>query len=58
MEGVPIIIKPQCLTCKHWVSPGTHCAAFPEGVPKDILMNIVDHKVPVKGDNGIQYETR
>jgi hypothetical protein len=48
-----------CQTCKHrsTVSP-LFCVAFPDGIPTNILMGEVDHKAPVKGDHGIQYEKK
>ena len=38
--------------------PDNTCKAFPNGIPPDILFGTVDHHVPHKGDNGIQYEKR
>ena len=32
------------------------CAAFPAGIPEDISFGDNLHLLPVKGDNGIQYE--
>lgn len=34
------------------------CVAFPNGIPKDILPNGGDHRLPWEGDNGVQYEPR
>ena len=49
----------QCAYCRHWdFIPGPYCEAFPQGVPKEILYNRVDHKKPYPGDNGIQFERR
>ena len=62
---------PQCLSCKHWVSPLDRtdedasqaeptqtCAAFPlpEGIPNDIWWNRADHRKPHADDNDIQWE--
>lgn len=55
----------QCTLCRHWRSPiGTSdpggpstCAAFPAGIPDDIWDNRVDHRQPVAGDNGVQWES-
>jgi len=33
----------------------THCNAYPEGIPKAILTNKVDHRKPYRGDHGIQF---
>lgn len=32
------------------------CAAFMEGIPDAILEGEVDHRSPVDGDHGIQFE--
>lgn len=50
-------IIPQCVDCQHLnrdQSPPT-CSAFPDGIPNKILNNEVDHREPVKGDQGIQF---
>lgn len=50
-----------CLTCKHikWVGGlPSACSAFPKGIPLEIQLNQVNHDVPFKGDNGIQYERK
>jgi hypothetical protein len=36
--------------------PGFRCAAFPDGIPDEILHSKFDHRNPHPGDNGIQYE--
>lgn len=51
-------VKTSCLSCKHYTKfsvPPT-CAAFPRGIPEEILNGKDDHKRPFRGDNGIQYE--
>lgn len=60
--------EPKCFTrnCKHFngvIQPeGTElgetvaCAAFPEGIPKEIAYGTNLHLDPYKGDSGIQYE--
>jgi hypothetical protein len=60
----------QCSTCARFQSPfasvtslrsrlkqGATCAAFPDGIPEDILRNLVDHRNPVKGDHGLRWES-
>lgn len=32
------------------------CTAFPDGIPAGILDNTVDHRRPVDGDGGLQFE--
>ena len=49
----------QCLFCKHLGLPGKNgpsCAAFPDGIPSPVAFSQVDHRQPVDGDHGIQYE--
>lgn len=51
------VVEPQCLACKHWdpESPMV-CAAFPDGIPQEIIDGQADHDEPVDGDHGIQFE--
>ncbi len=56
-QGVP----PLCFHCVHRrFEPvrGTHCAAFPEGIPEDIRKLRADHRRPLDGDHGIQFALR
>lgn len=61
-----------CLLCKHlsFVPKGRpefkgmrdygliyHCDAFPDGIP-DIVYSGDDHRKPIDGDHGIQFEHR
>lgn len=48
-----------CTTCKHYFRDRPRllaCAAFPNGVPEEILWGRDKHTEPYRGDNGIQYE--
>lgn len=52
-----------CLWCRHSnIRPGETeyldytCTAFPEGIPDEILDNRFDHRRPLEGDHGIQFE--
>lgn len=47
-----------CNSCKHAHDnyPPT-CKAFPKGIPAGILEGTLDHRQPVRGDKGIQYES-
>lgn len=47
---------PACWTCKHKHAGAATCAAFPAGIPVEILDGRNQHREPVPGDNGIQYE--
>jgi hypothetical protein len=47
----------QCLHCVHWRSRGS-CAAFPQGIPAEILLNESDHEKPFTGDGGVRFSRR
>lgn len=51
------IPMPICTVCKHYdrESQTLRCAAFPDGIPSNILQSKVDHRQAVDGDNGIQF---
>lgn len=46
----------QCYWCKHQVSGKSYCKAFPDGIPRRIMSNVVKHDKPYPGDNGIKFE--
>jgi hypothetical protein len=48
---------PPCLLCVHRTE-AWRCAAFPAGIPDDILAGVHDHLRPYPGDGGILYERR
>lgn len=53
-EHVPI-----CFGCVHFrgmVEGKVRCAAFPEGIPKELTTKNAVHNSPFPGDNGIQFE--
>jgi hypothetical protein len=55
----------QCKNCMHYLGvsqpDGTEmsekviCRAFPGGVPSMVLVNKVDHRKPIEGDNGLLW---
>lgn len=52
----------QCWYCIHYLSDSKNqlpsCAAFPDGIPEQILIGKFNHIKPYKGDNGITYKPR
>ena len=40
----------RCLSCKNYVS-GLVCIAFPDGIPKEILLGDNDHTKPLKNQD-------
>lgn len=51
-----MIDKILCNRCKH-KRTGITCAAFPDGIPMEIIRN-GEHFIPVPGDNGIVFEEK
>lgn len=54
------VAAPVCLMCVFYKdAQGTGvCDAFPGGIPVGIFANEIDHRAPVEGDNGIQFQGR
>ena len=48
---------PICWKCKHYRDDVT-CAAFPQGIPAEILDSEADHREPYPGDQGMRFEPR
>lgn len=46
----------QCLLCKHFSFASEGCAAFPTGIPAEILSGQHDHRKAYDGDGGIRWE--
>lgn len=45
------------MVCKHRENHiGMACAAFPAGIPEDILRMRVDHRYPYPGDGGVRFD--
>lgn len=49
-------LPPLCQACRHH-TPGQSlsCAAYPDGIPEDILSGNIRHIIPRPGDHGIQF---
>ena len=51
-----VLIVSPCITCKHKRPGGATCAAFPDGIPDEVLLAENMHTAPIAGDHGVQYE--
>ena len=48
------LIESQCYDCLHYNWDGT-CRAFPDKIPKEIVINNFIHTKPYPDDNGILF---
>jgi len=49
---------PICLFCKHYHQANQEantCAAYPDGIPQEIILCSADHRRPYEGDNGLRF---
>ncbi len=54
-ESFGVIREPICFFCKHLLV-WPRCEAFLNGIPQEIRNGENDHRQPVEGDGGIQFE--
>jgi len=49
---------PLCYTCEHFIKNDSKfkCKAYPEGIPKEIIIGDIDHTKPYFKDGGYQYQ--
>jgi hypothetical protein len=33
-----------------------YCSAFPDRIPQEVMFGVLDHRNPIPGDGGIQFE--
>lgn len=53
------ITRPQCLDCIHQDKDDPfRCIAYPEGIPNEILENLVDHHQAYAGDHGVVFSEK
>ncbi|MBV9328477.1 MAG: hypothetical protein JO352_32580 [Chloroflexi bacterium] len=47
-----------CTYCRHFrpAVEGRTCAAFPDGIPREMWIGDNPHTAPVVGDHGIRFE--
>lgn len=56
-----VVAASKCFYCRHLDPEGTGrmvCAAFPEEIPYEVALGMLDHDEPLPGDNGIVFEAR
>ena len=53
-----MITTPSCAFCRHYLIGRERCAAFPDGIPENILQGYVSHRKPYPGDHDIQFEIK
>lgn len=53
-----VTISEQCADCTHLKGLDGEtliCAAFPKGIPDNILRGLADHSRPYEGDHGLRF---
>jgi hypothetical protein len=44
----------QCITCARYRGMA-ECAAYPDGIPPEVMEGTIDHTQPYAGDHGLQW---
>lgn len=62
LREAPAEVVGICHRCRHLdrtpAGEGMRCGAYPERIPMEIRIGIVDHHLPQPGDHGIQFRER
>jgi hypothetical protein len=62
LHEAPAEVVGICHRCRHLdrtpEGEGMRCNAYPEGIPIEIRIGILDHRRPLSGDHGIQFRER
>lgn len=53
----PGAVIPFCCYCKHIYPEGMKCTAYPNGIPRKLLLR-GEHDTPYPDDNGIRFEPK
>jgi hypothetical protein len=48
----------QCYDCRHSEIGTNRCAAFPDGIPLELVSDEVSHRQPYPGDHGILFSPK
>lgn len=52
------LAPPICAGCTHRIGDlrEPKCAAFSSGIPREVVLSRVDHRLPYPGDQGIRFD--
>lgn len=51
-------LPPMCIGCERFNRSNIDlfsCEAFPDGIPKEIVRNLFDHRIAFPGDGGLTF---
>ena len=58
VDPVTVFRHSLCANCARKIEGAATCDAYREGIPAAILLGAVDHRKPVPGDLGLQFEAK
>ena len=50
-------VPSQCRACARYTRE-SRCEAYPQGIPRQIVIGGADHRQPFEGDHGLRFELR